>query len=148
MDQQSPDFLPLLSSLTAKFNRSLTTKLLDDDARIVLSVMDEVSSACAAKAITYIISSTQVLKDGKVSGKYERDAFCMMRMLAYNSGQVPPRYKVDRQSLSTEARVISNSAFVDVQEGRLGDRTVAVRSLRTNQRTDLHHVQKVLAVSK
>ena len=49
--RESPDFLPLLSSLTAEVNRSSTVKLCGDDARIALSVTDEVSSACAAKAI-------------------------------------------------------------------------------------------------
>jgi len=143
MDQQSPDFPPLLSSLTAEVNRSSTTKLHGDDARIALSVMDEVSSACAAKAITYVTSSTQVLKGGKVPGEYECDTLYMMRMLAYNSGQVPPCYEVDRQSLSTGTRLIATGGFADVREGRLGDRTVAVRSLRTDRQTDLHEVKKV-----
>ena len=43
MDQQSPDFLLLLSFLTAEANRSLTTKLCGDDAGVTLSVIDEVS---------------------------------------------------------------------------------------------------------
>ena len=147
MDQKSPDFLPLLSSLTAEANRSSTTKLCDDDARIALSVMDKVSSPCAAKAITYITSSTQALRGGKVSGKYGHNTLCTMRTLAYNSGQVPPRYKVDRQSLSTEPRVIAAGAFADVREGMLEGRAVAVRSLRTDRQTDLRDVQKVRTVS-
>jgi len=147
MDQKSPDFLPLLSSLTAEVNRSSTTKLCGDDARISLSVMDKVSSACAAKAITYITPSIQALRGGKVSGEYGHNTLCTMRTLAYNSGQVPPRYKVDRQSLSTEARVIATGAFADVREGRLGGRAVAVRSLRTDRQTDLRDVQKVRTAS-
>ena len=147
MDQQSPNFLPLLSSLTAEVNRPSTTKLCGDDARITLSIMDEVSSACVTKAITYITSSIQVLRGGKVPDEYECDTLCTMRTLAYNSGQVPPRYEVDRQSLSTEAHVIAHGAFADVREGRLGDRTVAVRSLRTDRQTNLAEVQKVRTAS-
>ena len=42
-DQQSPDFLPLLSSLTTGANRSLTIRLRGDDAKIALGALDEVS---------------------------------------------------------------------------------------------------------
>jgi len=42
MDRQSLDFLPLLSTLTAGGNQSPTTKLRGENARIVLSVLDEV----------------------------------------------------------------------------------------------------------
>jgi len=41
-DPRSPDFLPLLSSLTAGDNLSLTTRLRDDDAKIALGALDEV----------------------------------------------------------------------------------------------------------
>lgn len=41
-DQQSPDFLPLLSFLTTGDNRSLTTRLRGNDARIALGALDEV----------------------------------------------------------------------------------------------------------
>ena len=44
MGWQSPDFLPLLSSLTAKINRCPTIMLNDADAKAVLNIMDEVSS--------------------------------------------------------------------------------------------------------
>ena len=143
MDQQSPDFLPLLSSLTAEVNRSSTTMLNGDDARITLSVMDKVSPACAVKTITYITSSAQVLSGGKIPGEYERDTLCTMQMLAYNSGQIPSRYEVDRRSLSIEARVIANGAFADIREGRLSGKTVVVRSLRTSRHTDLYKLRKV-----
>ena len=42
MDPQSPDFLPLLSTLTAGGNQSPTTELRDESARIVLSALDKV----------------------------------------------------------------------------------------------------------
>ena len=42
MDQQSPGFLSLLSTLTTGGNQSPTTKLRGENARIVLSALDEV----------------------------------------------------------------------------------------------------------
>lgn len=42
IDRESPDFLPLLSSL-ARTDRYLTTKLRGDDAKITLCALDEVS---------------------------------------------------------------------------------------------------------
>ena len=43
MDRQSPDFLPLLSTLTTGDSRSSTINLQDENARIVLGALDEVS---------------------------------------------------------------------------------------------------------
>lgn len=42
MDRRSPDFPPLLSSLTTGDNRIPTTKLRGDDAKIALGALDEV----------------------------------------------------------------------------------------------------------
>lgn len=147
MDRQSPDFLPLLSFLIAKDKRSLTAGLRGDDAGVTLGLIDEVSPLLAMKAITYIIPPTQVLGGGRIPGEYEADAIITMRMLAYHSGQVPPRYQVDRQSLSVELLVIANGAFADVRAGRLGDKTVAVRTLRADRKTDNHEAQKVYVAS-
>jgi len=147
MDRQSPDFPPLLSSLTADGNRSSTTGLRGDNARVTLNMIDEVSSAFAGKATTYVTPSAQVLRDGKIPGQYERDTLCTIRTLAYNSGQVPPRYQVDRKSLSMETHaVIANGAFADVRKGRLGDKMVAVRTLRIDRQTDRDEAQKVCVV--
>ena len=43
MDSQFPDFISLLSTLTTGVNRSSTIKLQDENARIVLGALDEVS---------------------------------------------------------------------------------------------------------
>lgn len=147
MERKSPDFLPLLSSLSDEANRSLTTELCGDDARVALGIIDEVSSVYVVRTIAHVGPSAQVLKEGKIPGEYVRDALCTMRMLAYNSGQVPSRYQVDRQSLRVETRVIANGAFADVREGRLKGKTVAVRSLRADQQTGDREVQKVCVTS-
>ena len=49
MDRQSPDFLPLLSSLTGGTNRSSTIELRGEDAKVTLSTLDEV---CYPFAVT------------------------------------------------------------------------------------------------
>ena len=51
INPQSPDFLPLLSSLTSEGNRSSTTKLCGDDAGVTLGVINQVILAFSAKAI-------------------------------------------------------------------------------------------------
>ena len=70
-----------------------------------------------------------------------------MRTLAYNSGQVPSRYQVDRQSLRVDSQVVASGAFAEVREGRLGDMVVAVRTLLTGRQTDHREVQKVCITS-
>ena len=47
MDKQSPDFLFLLSTLTTGVDRPSTIKLQDENARIVLGVLDEVRTSSA-----------------------------------------------------------------------------------------------------
>ncbi|KAF9644426.1 kinase-like protein [Thelephora ganbajun] len=125
MDQQSPGFLPLLSSLTAEHNRSSTTKLHGNDARVTLNVMDEVFGG------------------GKIPAGYERDTLCTMRKLAYNSGQVPHRYQVNRDFLIVEKGVIASGAFADVRKGRLGGKTVAIRTLRIDRQSDNNEPKKL-----
>lgn len=146
-DQESSDFLPLLLSLIAKEKRSLTAKLHGDDARVTLSVMDEVSSVFAMKIITHVTPSAQVLMNGKIPRGYKPETICTMRMLAYSSGQVPPRYQIDRQSLSVGVRLIARGAFADVREGKLGDKAVAVKTLRVDKTADLYEAQKVCVTS-
>ena len=70
-----------------------------------------------------------------------------MRMLAYNSGQVPSHYQVDRQSLQVDSRVIASGAFAEVRAGKLGGMAVAVRTLRTDRQADHFEVQKVCIAS-
>ena len=70
-----------------------------------------------------------------------------MRTLAYNSGQVPPGYQVDQGSLSVDTDVIANGAYADVRIGKLGDKVVAVRTLRIDRQTDLYEARKVCVPS-
>ena len=70
-----------------------------------------------------------------------------MRMLAYNSGQVPSRYQVDRQLLWVHSRVITKGAFVEIREGRLKGMAVAVRTFRTDRQGDYQEIQKVPVAS-
>ena len=147
MDRESPDFLPLLSSLTADEDRALTAKLSGDDARVVLDRMDEVSSVFSMKILTYVMPATQVLKGGTIPDKYDHDTLLTMQTLACSSGQVPPRYKIDRRSFKVEPCVVACGGSADIREGMLGDKTVAVKTLRIGRSDDLHEAQKVFRVS-
>ena len=65
MDRQSSDFLPLLLSLTTGANRSSTTALRDDDAKITLSTLDQVSHPFFGRengqVVTYIMPPASFL---------------------------------------------------------------------------------------
>ena len=140
---RSPQFVSLLASLTAEDNRSSTAMLCGADAKDVLSIMDEVSSTCTIEATAYVASPLQVMKNGKIPSKYEHYTLNTMRKLAYNSGQVPSRYQVDRLSLTMEAVVIANGTSAEVRQGRLDDKTVAIRTLRNDRKVDKDKSQKV-----
>lgn len=66
-----------------------------------------------------------------------------MRELAYNSGQVPTRYQVEPNTLKVEDNVIAAGGFADIRRGRLGERTVAVKTLRTGWKGNPQDAQKV-----
>ena len=56
-----------------------------------------------------------------------------MRTLAYESGQIPLCYRVSPGTLSVEGDVFARSSSSEVQEGRLGDKAVAVKTVRLNK---------------
>ena len=66
-----------------------------------------------------------------------------MRTLAHDSSQVPPRYQVKPHTLSVESGVIRAGASSDIRKGRLGDKTVAVKTLRTVWKIGPHNARKV-----
>jgi hypothetical protein len=143
MDGRSQDFLPLLSSLITGTNRSSTTDLRGDDAKITLGALDDVSYSFSVVTTTYVVPSAQVFMDGKIPGEYERGTLRVMRTLAYNSGQVPPRYQVNLRVFSMEPDVFAHGGYADVRKGRLGDKVVAVKTLRIDRKTDTHDARKV-----
>lgn len=147
MDQQSPGFLPLLSSLIAGANRSSTIRLQGHDARIVLDALDKVrfsfSMAGERPGSNLCRMIPQVFRDDKLSNEYYRDTLSVMRALAHDSSQVPPRYQVEPEALSVEAGVIAHGASSEVRKGKLGDKIVAVKTLKVDQQTDPRHLRKV-----
>ena len=147
MDRQSSHFLPLLLSLTTGTNRSSTTALRGDDAKITLGVLDEVGRPffAARKWPAGNIYHTihQLFRDGKIPDECERVTLGVMRLLAHDSSQVPPRYQVKPHTLSIEGGVIADGASSNIRKGRLGGKTVAVRTLKVDQGIDPRDVQKV-----
>ena len=151
MNQQSPDFLPLLSTLIAGDNRSSTIKLRGDDAKIVLGAIDEVGCpfAVAGEWLDSDLRCTirQAFRDGRIPSKYERGTRSAMRALAHDSSQVPPRYQVEPGALTVESGVVAGGASSDIQKGRLGNKTVAIKTLKTCREINPGDVQKVRIVS-
>ena len=69
-----------------------------------------------------------------------------MRALAHDSCQVPPRYLVDPNELTMDGGFIGSGSFAVIRKGKLGDKMVAVRTLKPGPQTDPRNsVQKVRA---
>ena len=95
--------------------------------------------------VTYHIIR-QLFRDDKIPNECERDILSMMRLLAHDSSQVPPRYQVEPHALSVEGGIIANGAFSNIRKGKLGGKTVAVKTLKNDQGIDLHDVQKACCI--
>jgi len=85
----------------------------------------------------------QIFREDKVPIGYERETLSVMRSLAHDSSQVPPRYQVDPHSLTVEGAVFASGAFAEVRKGRLDGRMVAIRTLRIDRQTDPQDALKV-----
>ena len=137
MDRQSPNFVPLLSSLVEEINHPSTVKLQGNGAEVTLSALVEVCRSFTEEREPpdneRCHAIRQMLRESKIPIEYERDARSVMRTLAYNSGQVPLRYRVQHGALSMEGNVIARGGSAEVREGRLGDKVVAVKILRTHK---------------
>lgn len=137
MDRQSPDFLPLLSSLVEKTDHPSIAKLQGNDAEVTLGILVEVGHSLAVERELpdneqrCIIC--QLLRESKIPIEYERNTRSIMRMLAYNSGQVPLRYRVRPGTLSMEGNVVARGGSSEIRKGRLGDKVVAVKILRATE---------------
>lgn len=72
------------------------------------------------------------------------NALKVLRKLAANTRQVPESYLVGRWTRFTvHEEIIAGGGFADVREGRLGKRSVAVKTIRVSQETDIDKVHKV-----
>ena len=70
----------------------------------------------------------------------------VLRKLAYNSGQVPNSYKIDRDLSQFEilpGAPFARGGFSDVQKGTLDGKLVAVKTLRLSQQANVAELQKV-----
>ena len=97
--------------------------------------------------MTYFASSTQAFRDDKIPREYKCGTLYTMRKLAYGSAHIPASYQVSRQSLSVEKISIGGGGFAEVRIGKLGDRAVAVRTLRITQQTNKTESTKVCVAS-
>lgn len=152
MDRQSPDFLPLLSSLIGGTNCSSTIELRGEDAKVTLSALDEVGYPFVVtkewSGSNLCCTVRQLFRGGKIPNEYGRSTLSVMRALAHDSCQVPPRYLVDPNELTMDGGLIGSGSFAVIRKGTLGDKMVAVRTLKPGPQTDPRNsVQKVCAAS-
>jgi len=135
MDRQSPDFPSLLSSLITGTNRSSTIKLRSHDAKITLDALDQVGCSLAIarewSSGNLYRTTRQVFRDGEIPNECGRGTLSVMRALAHESCQVPPRYQIEPHTLSVEGDAIDGGGSSDVRKGRLGNKIVAVKTLRS-----------------
>jgi len=95
--------------------------------------------------MTCVVQFHQIFRHDKVPIGYERDTLSVMRSLAHDSAQVPPRYQIDPHSLSVEKTIIASGGFAEVRKGTFGgnDRMVAIKTLRIDQQIDPRDLLKV-----
>ena len=87
----------------------------------------------------------QVFRDGRIPSKHERDTRSVMRALAHDACQIPPRYQVKSDAFSVESEVVTSGASSDIRRGRLGDMAIAVKTLKTYGKINPNEVQNVRA---
>lgn len=91
-----------------------------------------------------LIPFPQVLDRGRNLGRLSNRTLGVMRGLAYNSCQVPTRYKVDQSlDFKIDPAAFASGGFSDVRKGNLGGQLVAVKVMRMDQNTDLLWLQRV-----
>jgi len=68
----------------------------------------------------------------------------MLRKLAGSTGQLPDSYLVsDGADYQVEKRIFACGGFADVRRGRLAKKSVAVKTIRTAQDSDMPKIRKV-----
>ena len=125
--------------------------LRGDDATITLSALDEVgrpffmAREWPGGNPYYIIR--QLFRDGTIPNECERDTLSVMRSLAHDSSQVPPRYQVEPCTLSVDQGcLIGSGASSTVRKGTLGGKMAAVRTLKVDRGIDPRDIQKVCRI--
>jgi len=152
-DPKSPEYLLILTSLLDdRMDRKATTSLEGEDATTVLDILARVRVDLSiwtdhkptSISSTLILSRPQVLEHGRNLGGPWNRTLRVLRSLAYNSCQVPYRYRVDR-SLVFEINPVAfaSGGFSDVRKGNLGGQLVAVKVMRMALDKKLHELQKV-----
>ena len=71
-------------------------------------------------------------------------AFKLMRKLAGASRQVPKSYLVNTfMGCRVEKTIIASGGFADIREGRFKGMDVAVKTIRTSQRSNIDAIHEV-----
>ena len=86
----------------------------------------------------------QALGSGRLQGKLTYWVFIVLRKLAGRTGQLPDNYLVSKgASFQVEEPIFACGEFADVRMGILGDKAVAVKTVRMAQDSNFSKTRKV-----
>ena len=85
-----------------------------------------------------------MLKQGQVAGGTRSYALNLLWELAGASSQVPKSYLVGKlTSYKVKGGVVASGRLADIREGELGDKVVAVKTIRMSEETKVEVIHKV-----
>lgn len=126
LDPKSHDYIELLKRLVdVEANRHLALGLTGKDAGIVIDTIDK------------------GLRGGTLQPKVAHHSFSLLRKLVANTGQLPVSYSVNNGArFRVEEKIFACGGFADVRKGKLNKRTVAVKTIRIAQDTNITKIRK------
>ena len=133
-------------------NRKIALQFGGKDAIVVIDAIDKVRPTNRTdkprRDGSYMTSDSpstfKALKQIEGPNKTRSNAFKVLRKLAGNTRQVPKSYLIGRWTRYTvKEEIIASGGFADVREGRLGDRVIAVRTIRVSLQTNIDDTHKV-----
>ena len=85
----------------------------------------------------------QALKNERLQMKLAHKGFVLLRKLAAHTGQLPDSYLVKKgMGFQIEKTILASGGFADIRRGKLAEKEVAVKTVRTTQDDSLS-VRKV-----
>jgi len=86
------------------------------------------------------------LRGSALQPKVAHHSFSLLRKLVGNTGQLPVSYSVKKGArFRVEEKIFACGGFADVRKGKLNKRTVAVKTIRIAQDTNITKIRKVSA---
>ncbi|KAF9781213.1 kinase-like domain-containing protein [Thelephora terrestris] len=123
LDPKSHGYVELLRTLVdVESNRNIALGFTDYDARVVINIIGEALR----------------LRGGTLPRGLALHSFSMLRKLAGKTGQLPGSYLLNKDAgYQVEEMPFACGGFADVRKGKLGNRAVAVKTIRVSQDKDI-----------